>query len=290
MDFRQLYYYREIVREASISKAAEKLHIAQPPLGQLLKRLEDELETTLIHRYRQKWEVTEAGLLLYDYANQIVGQTDQLKKRIHELEVGQGGTIEIGVSSSCYNLLIDYLQSFRSQYPEVKILIHSGDSESLVDKLKEKEIDIAIVMRPSFTDDYDVKVLDSEPNILITPESWANDLPNEPELKDLVHLPFIMLGAMKDYTFRNDLLKSFARRGIKPNIVMECKDLPILVSLVSHELGISIIPGMNNKSLDTEHLKIYKLPQLNVTVEPVFLKLKNIPLSTAANNFWSLVN
>ena len=70
---------------------------------------------------------------------------------------------------------------------------------------------------------------------------------------------------------------------------MEC-ETPILVSLVSHELGISIIPGMNNKSLDTEHLKIYKLPQLNVTVEPVFLKLKNIPLSTAAHNFWSLVN
>ena len=155
---------------------------------------------------------------------------------------------------------------------------------------KRQEIDIAIVMRPSMTDDYDVKTLESEPNILITPESWASSLPEEPELKDLVHLPFIMLGAMKDYTFRNDLLKSFARRGIKPDIVMECKDLPILVSLVSHELGISIIPGMNKKSLDTEHLKIYKLPQLEVTVEPVFLKLKDIPMSTAANNFWNLVN
>src|SRR5699024_1120345 len=131
MDFRQLYYYRVIVREASISKAAEKLHIAQPPLSQLLKRLEDELETTLIYRYRQKWDVTEAGLLLYYYANQIVGQADQLKNRTHGREVGQVGTIEIGVSVSCYNLLIYYLQCFRSQCPEVKILIHAGDSESL---------------------------------------------------------------------------------------------------------------------------------------------------------------
>jgi len=55
MDFRQLYYFKEIVKQGSVSKAAEVLHIAQPPLSQLLKKLETDLGTTLIHRYRQKW-------------------------------------------------------------------------------------------------------------------------------------------------------------------------------------------------------------------------------------------
>ncbi|MEY8560759.1 LysR family transcriptional regulator [Jeotgalicoccus halotolerans] len=74
MDIRQLRYYKEIVDQGSISKAAERLHIAQPPLSQLLKKLEDDFNTELIRRYRQKWEVTESGELLYRYAVQILGQ------------------------------------------------------------------------------------------------------------------------------------------------------------------------------------------------------------------------
>lgn len=74
MDIRQLRYYKEIVDQGSISKAAERLHIAQPPLSQLLKKLEDDFNTELIRRYRQKWEITESGELLYRYAVQILGQ------------------------------------------------------------------------------------------------------------------------------------------------------------------------------------------------------------------------
>lgn len=74
MDIRQLRYYKEIVDQGSISKAAESLHIAQQPLSQLLKKLEDDFNTELIRRYRQKWEVTESGELLYLYAVQILGQ------------------------------------------------------------------------------------------------------------------------------------------------------------------------------------------------------------------------
>lgn len=69
MDIRQLQYYREIVLQGNISKAAEVLNIAQPPLSQLLKKLETELGSTLIHRYRQKWELTESGKLYINMLN-----------------------------------------------------------------------------------------------------------------------------------------------------------------------------------------------------------------------------
>lgn len=91
MDIRQLRYYKEIVDQGSISKAAERLHIAQPPLSQLLKKLEDDFNTELIRRYRQKWEVTESGELLYRYAVQILGQMAEVKKRINEVEEGSPG-------------------------------------------------------------------------------------------------------------------------------------------------------------------------------------------------------
>ena len=121
MDIRQLHYFREIVKQGSISKAAEVLHIAQPPLSQLLKKLETDLGTTLIHRYRKKWELTETGEILYQYAEQMLMQMQDVKQRIQEIEQGIAGTVSIGVSSACSNMLIDYVSMFRTQYPNVKI-------------------------------------------------------------------------------------------------------------------------------------------------------------------------
>ena len=88
MDIRQLKYFKEIVRQGSISKAAEVLHIAQPPLSQVLKKLETELGTTLIHRYRKKWELTEAGKILYQYTEEMLLRMQDVKQRIQEIEQG----------------------------------------------------------------------------------------------------------------------------------------------------------------------------------------------------------
>ena len=78
------------MKQGSISKAAEVLHIAQPPLSQLLKKLETDLGTTLIHRYRQKWELTATGEILYQYANQMLIQIQDVKQQIQEIEQGIG--------------------------------------------------------------------------------------------------------------------------------------------------------------------------------------------------------
>ena len=164
MDLRQLQYYKEIVKQGNISKAAEILNIAQPPLSQLLKKLEKELGTTLIHRYRQKWEVTESGQLLYQYAEQLLSQMEEVKRSIQEIEEGSCGDSNIGVSSTCSKMLIDYIAEFREQFPQIKISIFSGDSEGLLKMLKQKEIDIALLLRPSNTEQYETKTLKKEPN------------------------------------------------------------------------------------------------------------------------------
>lgn len=115
MDIRQLQYYKEIVNQGSISKAAEILNVAQPPLSQTLKKLETELGTTLIHRYRQKWQLTETGELLYQYAKQVLGQMEEVERRIQEIEEGTSGTLRIGVSSACSNMIVDYYSRLSSE-------------------------------------------------------------------------------------------------------------------------------------------------------------------------------
>ena len=290
MDIRQLHYYKEIVKQGSISKAAEVLNIAQPPLSQLLKKLETELGSTLIHRYRQKWEITESGQLLFQYAEQLLNQMDEVKRRIHEIEEGTAGTLRIGVSSACANMLIDYIADFRNQFPQVKIDIISGDSEEIIKKLKQKEIDLALNLRPSNTEQYEYKTLRNQPAILIVPKSWASSLSTQPTLNEISQFPFVMLGAMEGYSFHDNILKAFDEYKLKLNIVVECKDIQMVVALVNREVGISIIPRLHYKSLLFEHYKVYEMQQFNFSVEPVLMKLKDEPISKAAVQFWNLVN
>lgn len=289
MDIRQLYYYREIVKQGSISKAAEILHIAQPPLSQLLKKLETELGTTLIYRYRQKWELSETGQLLFQYADQLLNQTEEVKRRIHEIEEGTAGTVRIGVSSACSNMLTDYIAEFRSEFSQVKINIFSGDSEGLLKKLTQKEIDIALLIRPNDTEQYVKKSLKKQPAILIVPNSWTASLSAQPTLNEIAHLPFIMLGAMEGHSFHENIKKAFDDFGLIPNIIVECRDLPMVVALVNRGLGISIIPRMHYESFFSEHFKIYELQRFDFSVEPVLMKLKEEPISKASAQFWEMV-
>lgn len=288
MDVRQLQYYKEIVKQKNISKAAEVLNIAQPPLSQLLKKLETDLGTTLVHRYRQKWELTESGQLLYEYAEQVLNQTEEVKRRIHEIEEGTAGTVRIGVSFACSNLLIDYIANFREQFPQIKTNIIAGDSENLLKMLKQKDIDIALLLRPRNTDQYEMKTLKKEPAVLIVPSSWTTSISTEPGLEEIAPLPFIMLGPMEGHSFNWRILEAFEERGVKPNIIAECKNIPMVVALVNRGIGVSIIPRMHYKSLLFEHLKIYELRQFDFSVEPVMMALKDSPISKAAGQFWDM--
>ncbi|WIY58875.1 LysR family transcriptional regulator [Bacillus arachidis] len=291
MDFRQLYYFKEIVKQGSISKAAEVLHIAQPPLSQLLKKLETDLGTTLIHRYRQKWELTETGEILYQYANQMLMQIQDVKQQIQEIEQGIGGTVSIGVSSTCSNMLIDYVSTFRTQYPNVKINIVTGNSEELLKRLEQREIDVALLLRLGNSEQYEMKILKKQPTAVIIPTSWATSFSSQHvTIEQIVQFPFIMLGAMEGLSFNEDLFKVFDEHQVKPNIIIECKDIRMIVALVSRGLGLSVIPRMDYTSPFLEHTTLFELKQFDFHLEPVIVKLKDQRISKVGSQFWEMVD
>ncbi|MFJ7406996.1 MULTISPECIES: LysR family transcriptional regulator [unclassified Lysinibacillus] len=291
MDFRQLYYFKEIVKQGSISKAAEVLHIAQPPLSQLLKKLENDLGTTLIHRYRQKWELTETGDILYQYANQMLMQIQDVKQRIQEIEQGIGGTVSIGVSSSCSNMLIDYVSMFRTQYPNVKMNIVTGNSEELLKRLEQREIDVALLLRLGNSEQYEMKKLKEHPTAVIIPKSWATSFSAQHvTIEQIAQFPFIMLGSMEGLSFHEDLFKVFDEQHVKPNIIIECKDLRMVEALVSRGLGLSVIPRIDYTSPFLEHTTLFELKQFDFHLEPVLVKLKGQQVSKAAFQFWEMVD
>lgn len=149
MDLKQLSYFIAIVDEGSISAAARKLHISQPPLSNQMKSLESELGVILFERGLRSITLTDAGKLMYERARTILDMASVTKMEIDSLGNGLRGTLRMGmVSSSVTDHVTRKLMAFREWYPEVNFQIYEGDTYQLLDGLKTNQIDLALVRAP----------------------------------------------------------------------------------------------------------------------------------------------
>ncbi len=157
MEFRLLQYFLEIDDAASISRAAERLHITQPTLSRQLKGLEDELGVPLFTRTNHGLTLTQAGLYLKDRAQEILTLSQQTEQHFvdqrHELF---SGNINIGaVEADSSHVLASELAAFTAAYPAVTFDLFTGTSDDLFDRLDKGLIDLALLLEPVNTDKYD---------------------------------------------------------------------------------------------------------------------------------------
>ena len=288
MNERALHYYIEIVRQGSISRAAESLHIAQPPLSQQLKRLEEELGVQLIVRQQKKWMLTPAGEAFYDYAIQALQQSKDIKFYLQELQEGTVGSLRIGVASSCYNLLLEVIEVFHQQYPKVKISIHTGMSHLLLQQLKKGEIDIALLLKLEGSYGYEWKALKEQHSIAIVPKSYQCNQ-KEVSLKSLVKdKTFIMLGTMEGHRFTEQLENYFIQHDCVPDRIIECRDIEIATQLVAKGMGVAVIPKMELNLFYENHLQQITLSDFHYPFYPVAVRINEPFHATLNDSFWAL--
>lgn len=131
MDIRQLRYFIAIVEEKTISAAAKRLHMSQPPLSQQLKAMEEALGTTLIERNGKSLAVTEAGKTLYQHALEIVQLMEEAQTAVTAVGQGMNGNLSLGVNTFSENLLPAILEDFQAAFPEVTYKIQQNESVHL---------------------------------------------------------------------------------------------------------------------------------------------------------------
>ena len=143
MDIKQLTYFIAIVEEGNITRAANKLHMAQPPLSNQLKLLEDELGTKLLERGARKVSLTDAGKILYKRAKHIVEITKATIIEIEEFGKGVQGTLRLGtISSSGTALLSSRVIEFNKKYPNIKFEIHEGNTYEVLEMINSGIIEV----------------------------------------------------------------------------------------------------------------------------------------------------
>ncbi len=201
MDIRTMQYYLAVVREGTISAAAEALHVAQPSLSRQMKDLEEELGVSLFERGNRKITLTEEGMVLRKRAEEMVRLMQMTEEEISSIKNHVSGSVRIGAGESfSFHYLSRAAASLAEEHPDIRFHITSGDTQDLMDELQNGLIDFAVI----FTD-VDHTLYQSLP--LPAEDSFGVLMPKDCPLaeKDVIHwsdmkgLPVIVSRASLPY-------------------------------------------------------------------------------------------
>ena len=157
MELRTLTYFVTVAEELNITKAAQILHLSQPPLSAQIKNLEDELGTPLFIRGKRHLTLTDAGQLLYQRAKDILNLSEKASAEITALTLGMSGTVSIGlVEGMAPDIAAEWFAGFLTEHPGVRFRILDGNSDDLIEKMRGGLIGLAVITSP-----YDQQLLNS---------------------------------------------------------------------------------------------------------------------------------
>lgn len=287
MDVRQIRYFVTIAKEGQITRAAQKLNMAQPPLSQLLKQMEDECDTVLVERKGRSIELTEAGKILFHKGELLLRQLDEIVREVKETGDGIRGVLSIGTVLSCLSKLPPKITEFHQNYPDVSFKIKDGDSSSLSRLLLNREIDVAIVRLPVDENEFAMVKLPGEPFALLIPDHW--DIREASvRMERLDRMPLLLLHRTSISGTFEIIVNEFRRLGIEPNILAECADPNILISLVSAGLGATLLPVSSVSMFPLDNIRMIGLENCMIQSESAVIWLKDRYLSKPAEKFIEL--
>lgn len=282
MDIRQLKYFLTIVDEGQITAAAQKLQMAQPPLSQQLKLLENELGVKLLNRGPRQVELTDAGKLLLDRARQILELSNSTIKEIDDFKRGFNGTLKLGtVSSSGGILLTKGLAIFHKDYAGVKFEIHEGNTFRLIDLLTKGIIEVGIVRTPFKSAAFHCKYLSSEPMIAaMTKEYDWNPQQHSIEFAELNNRSLIIYRR-----FEPLIHEMCVENNFEPNITCKNDDARTALLWANAGFGIAIVPKSAFQLAANQNLSYKEIKTAKMQTKIAAIWVKDRYLSSLAEKF-----
>lgn len=282
MDNRQLTYFLAIVEEGNITKAAERLHIAQPYLSQQLKLLEDELNVKLVERTTRKFQITDAGLMLKRRAKQIIELTDTTVKELRDFNEGIQGTLSIGtIPTAGATLLHDRIDNFHKNHPNISFKIRECGTYEILELLKNRVIEIGIIRTPLNPEIFESIYLPKEPMVAATNSDFLWEECNEHiTLLELANKPLLV-----DRRYENLIIEACEKIGFEPKIICVGDDVRSMLSWANSGMGIAVLPATWVDLISTANLKHKEINEPSLMTETAIIWLKNKYLSVPARNF-----
>ncbi len=260
MELRQLLYTLKIAEEKSFSRAADKLHIAQPSLSQQLSKLEQELGVKLFQRNTSTVELTYAGASFIQHAQKIMDAVAQLRQEMDDISQLRAGRVVVGSMPITGSHLLPYvLPAFKEAYPDIEITLLEDTSLNLEKLTAGGGTDLSLLSLPLQEPTLAYEPIGEEIIDLAVPPNHrlasSGEARSGVKLEQLRDEPFIVL--KKGQGFRKLTVDLCRGAGFEPNVVFESNNIETVQSLVAAGMGITLVPRFIARAKRSELIPAY---------------------------------
>jgi DNA-binding transcriptional LysR family regulator len=241
VDLRQLEMFRAVAEEGTFTKAARRVHVSQSAISRQIKLLEEELGTVVLHRGQKRVTLTAPGDLLLKTVHRVQRELQETLSQISETRTLNRGSLSLaGGMTVCMYILPVILKRFRALYPKVELTVTNAATATVLESLRRHELDLALLTLPIVADDLEVRPALREEMVVVTAPSHPLVKRRPVSPSDLGQYPLILYESGSNT--RRVLDEFFVEEGIAARVAMETENVEIIKAMVSHGLGVSIIP------------------------------------------------
>jgi DNA-binding transcriptional LysR family regulator len=290
MELRQLNYVIQIALEKNFSRAAEKLHIAQPSLSQQLSKLEQEIGVLLFRRTTNSVDLTQAGQVFVDKAQAILDAVEQLKQEMDDMAQMRRGRLVVGTLPITGSHILPFvLPVFGAQYPQIEVVLVEDTTAKLEQLTASGGTDLSLLSLPLIDNSLSWEpFLEEEICLAVPPQHPLALREGSIEIEELQEEPFI--GLKRGQGFRQITVDLCEQAGFSPQIVFESSNMETIQSLVAGGMGIAFVPQMLTRAKGADFTPVYLPLNPRPTRTLVIASRKGRYLSKAADAFIRTLN
>ncbi|HVO89410.1 MAG TPA: LysR family transcriptional regulator [Casimicrobiaceae bacterium] len=259
MELRQMQQFVAVAEARSFRRAAERLHMAQPPLSQAIRRLERELEVRLFNRTSRNVELTDAGKALLAEARDVLARADAAIVAARQAAQGRTGRLRIGFTAPwAYDIVVRAVAAFRRQHDAVTLTLREGTSSEQVSLLLDGSLDVGFLRLPH---DHDIKglqtrTLRADVLSIVLPPSHSLVRARSLPLRRLHNEAFVLPPlpqehGLEDLSLRVQITRLCAESGFLPRVAQEASRMETIVRLVAAGFGVAIVPAWTRTQWST---------------------------------------
>jgi DNA-binding transcriptional LysR family regulator len=243
IELRHLRYFVAVAEELHFRRAAERLHMSQPPLSQQIQALERELGVELLVRSRRRVELTSAGRRMLVEARRILAAVDDAVAAVARVAAGEEGRLAVGfVGSAMYGVFPQIIRGFRERHPGVELELRELSTAQQLEDLHDRKLQIGVVRPPEADRELATLQIADERVIVAMPAAHRLAGRKRIRLRDLDGESFVAMDQRTAPGLRARLLEARAEIGTA-TIVQETAEMQTLIGLVAAGLGVALVPG-----------------------------------------------
>jgi DNA-binding transcriptional LysR family regulator len=289
LNLRQLEVFHLVVKKGSCTKAAEELNVTQPAVTIQVKSLEKSLNLKLIQHFGEKIQLSEAGELLYQYAEKIFDLVSEADEKMRDFKKLMRGTLQIGTTKNYARYIMpSLLTTFQARFPDIRVILDEGNSEDMARSVLDMKNEMAFICQINIDRRLKSIFFSSVEFVLVVSPQHRFSQRGSISFRELNGEPVIL--REKGSGSRAAILRRFDLYGIRPSVIIEVGSLDFIVGYVKQGKGISFMfePDIKEE-LEKGLLKVIPIEEGDVVFFTDIVYHSEQPLSPPAQALLKIV-